>query len=163
MSIKFATATLFTAALMMLMTVPLLTYSDDAEARRGGGHRGGGHTRTSVNRNRNVNRNRSTNRNVNRNTNVNVNRNVNRHVDVDVDVNRRGWGGGYRHPIATGVAIGATAAVTAAVIGSVINTLPPSCTTIYADGITYQQCGSTYYQPRYAGSSVTYVVVNNPY
>lgn len=28
--------------------------------------------------------------------------------------------------------------------------------------ITHQQCGSTWYQPRYAGSSVTYVVVNPP-
>lgn len=154
-----ATTALISAAFSTVLSIPLMTYSDDAEARRGGGHRGGGgHARTSVNHN--VNRN--SNRNVNRNTNVNVNRN--RHVDVDVDVNRHGgWGRGYRHPVATGVAIGATAAVTAAVVGSVVNTLPPSCTTIINNGITYQQCGSTYYQPRYSGSNVTYVVVNSPY
>jgi hypothetical protein len=29
--------------------------------------------------------------------------------------------------------------------------------------MTYQQCGGTYYQPQYAGSSVTYVVVNPPH
>jgi hypothetical protein len=97
--------------------------------------------------------------------NVNVNRdfdrnvNVNRNVNVDVD--RRGWGYGY-HPIATGVAVGATAAVTAAVIGSVVYSLPPSCSSVVVGGIGYQQCGSTWYQPQYAGSNVTYVVVNPP-
>ncbi|MBL8368529.1 MAG: hypothetical protein JNM54_11540 [Candidatus Accumulibacter sp.] len=109
-----------------------------------------GATRTSINHNTNVNRN--TNVNVNRNTNVNVNRNV------DVDVNRRG---GY-HPVATGVAVGAAVAVTAAVVGSMVTTLPPSCVPYVHAGITYQQCGGAYYQPQYAGSSVTYVVVDPP-
>ena len=81
---------------------------------------------------------------------------VNRHVDVDV--HRRG---GYYHPVATGVAIGATAAITAAVIGSMVYTLPPSgCTTVIRNGISYSQCGSVWYEPRYSGNSVTYVVVN---
>jgi hypothetical protein len=93
------------------------------------------------------------------NVNVNINRNVNVNRNVRVDVDRHGWG---YHPIATGVAVGATAAVTAAVIGSVVNTLPPSCTTAITNGITYYQCGSTWYQPQYAGSNVTYVVVNPP-
>lgn len=101
-----------------------------------------GATRTSINHNTNVNR----------NTNVNVNRNV------DVDVNRRG---GY-HPVATGVAVGAAVAVTAAVVGSMVTTLPPSCVPYVHAGITYQQCGGAYYQPQYAGSSVTYVVVAPP-
>ncbi|EXI91144.1 MAG: hypothetical protein AW11_00188 [Candidatus Accumulibacter regalis] len=101
-----------------------------------------GATRTSINHNTNVNR----------NTNVNVNRNV------DVDVNRRG---GY-HPVATGVAVGAAVAVTAAVVGSMVTTLPPSCVPYVHAGITYQQCGGAYYQPQYAGSSVTYVVVDPP-
>jgi hypothetical protein len=30
------------------------------------------------------------------------------------------------------------------------------------NGITYQQCGSTWYQPQFAGTSTTYVVVNPP-
>ena len=101
-----------------------------------------GATRTSINHNTNVNR----------NTNVNVNRNV------DVDVSRRG---GY-HPVATGVAVGAAVAVTAAVVGSMVTTLPPSCVPYVHAGITYQQCGGAYYQPQYAGSSVTYVVVDPP-
>ena len=69
-----------------------------------------------LNRNTNVNR----NTNINRNTNVNVNR--------DVNVNVHG---------------AATAMVTAAVIGSVVNTIPPSCSMVVVNGITYQQCGGT--------------------
>jgi UDP-3-O-[3-hydroxymyristoyl] glucosamine N-acyltransferase len=125
---------------------------------------GGGHARTSVhrggsvnvNRGAHVNRGANIHRDTNLNRNVNVNRNanvnVNRHIDVDVD---RRW----NHPVGTAVAIGATAAV----IGSIIYSLPPSCSTVQVGGVTYQQCGSTWYQPRYAGSSVQYVVVNSPY
>ena len=65
----------------------------------------------------------------------------------------------WNHPVATGVAI----ATTAAVIGSVIYSLPPSCTKVYVDGLTYQQCGPTWYRPQYAGTSVQYVVVESPY
>lgn len=97
-----------------------------------------------VNRNANINRNTS----INRNTNVNVNR----HVDVNVD---RRW----NHPVGTAVAIGATAAV----IGSIIYSLPPSCNMVQYGGVSYQRCGSIWYQPRYAGTSVEYVVVNSPY
>ena len=111
----------------------------------------------SVNRNTNVHR--STN--VNRNTNVNVNR----HVDVDVH-HHGGYYGGccYHdyHPVATAAAVTATAMVTSAVIGSMVNTLPPSCTSIVVNGIGYQQCGSTWYQPQFSGTSTTYVVVNSP-
>ncbi len=37
-----------------------------------------------------------------------------------------------------------------------------SSTTIVAAGITYYSCGSTWYQRRYSGGSVTYIVVNAP-
>lgn len=67
----------------------------------------------------------------------------------------------YR-PVARTAAVVGTAAVTAAVVGSVVRSLPPQCSTVVAGGVTYQQCGSTWYQPRYAGSQVTYVVVNPP-
>jgi hypothetical protein len=64
---------------------------------------------------------------------------------------------------AVGTAVVAGAAVaTAAVVGSVVHTLPPSCSSVIVGGVAYQQCGSGWYQPRYAGSSVTYVVVNPP-
>jgi len=91
---------------------------------------------------------------------------VNRNVDVNVHGGY--YGGGYYgggccyHPVATAAAVTATAMVTAAVIGSVVNTVPPSCTVVAVNGISYQQCGNTWYQPQYSGSQVTYVVVNPP-
>ena len=112
---------------------------------------------TNVNRDTNVNR----NTNVNKNTNVNVNRD--RDVNIDVDVDRRGgWDNDWddhHHPIATGVAIGATAAITSAVIGSMVYTLPPQCQTVVVNGVGYSNCGGTWYQPQYVGTSVQYVVV----
>jgi hypothetical protein len=49
-----------------------------------------------------------------------------------------------------------------AVIGSVVHTLPPSCSMVVVNGISYQQCGSSWYQPQFAGGNTTYVVVNAP-
>ena len=135
MAHKILRTTLLATAATALVAGQLI-YTDTAEAR---GARG--YARTNVSVNRGVHR------------NVNVNRNV------SVDVDRHGWG---YHPIATGVAVGATAAVTAAVIGSVVYSLPPSCSSVVVNGIGYQQCGSAWYQPQYAGSNVTYVVVNPP-
>lgn len=131
-----------------------------AEARRGGGgaRRGGGGARSrpagNVNRshNRNINQNRNVNRNVNRNRNVNVN------------VNHRYYGGhgrGYGYyggrPI--------LAFTTGMVIGSVIaaSTMPTTCTTFVTNGISYRQCGSSYYQPFYQGDTLVYKVVASPY
>ena len=111
------------------------------------------------NANRATNINRNTN--VNKNTNVNVNRD--RNVDIDVDVNHRGgWDNDWddhHHPVATGMAIGATAAITSAVIGSMVYSLPPQCQTVVVNGIGYNNCGGTWYQPQYVGTSVQYVVV----
>jgi hypothetical protein len=114
--------------------------------------------------NRNVNANDfNANRNVNVN-NVNVNRNVN--VDRDIDVDRRygGWGDAccYNGGVARAAAVTAAAVTTAAVVGSVVHSLPPSCSAVDIDGITYQQCGSTWYQPQFAGTTVNYTVVNPP-
>ncbi len=60
------------------------------------------------------------------------------------------------------MAFGAAAAVTAAAIGSVVYSVPPSCSTVIVNGISYSQCGSTWYAPRYSGTTVQYVVVNAP-
>lgn len=101
-------------------------------------------------------------RNVTRKTtNVNVNKDVNvntrKHVDIDVDVDR-----GY-HPVGTALAVGATVAVTTAIVGSMVNTLPPTgCYPVQVGAVLYQQCGPTWYQPQYAGTTVQYVVVNPP-
>ena len=108
-------------------------------------------TRTSVNNNRN------TNINTNRNTNVNVNSRRDVNVDIDVDHDRH-----HHHPIGTAAAITATAVVTAAVVGSVVHTIPPSCVPVQVGNMIYQQCGTTWYQPQYAGSSVQYVVITPP-
>lgn len=90
---------------------------------------------------------------VNRNVQVNQNVNVNRNVNVDVD-NRDVY-----HPVAR---TAAAVAVTAAAVGTVAYSIPPSCVPVVVSGVTYQQCGSTWYQPQFAGTSVTYVVANPP-
>jgi hypothetical protein len=135
------------------------------------GQRGGARTSVNrsasanVNRSANVDRNTNVNRNVNVNSNTNVNRNynnVNRNVNVDVD--RGGWGGCcYNSGVGVAAAVATTAAVTAAVVGTRVQTLPASCTVVVAGGVTYQQCGSVWYQPQFVGTGTTYVVVNAPY
>ena len=106
-----------------------------------------GTTNTSINRNTNVN--------VNRNTNINVNRNVNVAVDVH-------GGGCCYHPVATAAAVTAAVVTTAAVVGSIVHTLPPACSVAVVNGISYQNCGGTWYQPQYAGTQVQYIVVTAP-
>jgi hypothetical protein len=60
-------------------------------------------------------------------------------------------------------AVGTAAVVgTAVVVGSMVSTLPPQCSQVIVGNVAYQQCGPTWYQPQYAGSQVTYVVVNPP-
>ncbi|MDS4028288.1 MAG: hypothetical protein RKO25_15050 [Candidatus Contendobacter sp.] len=136
----------------------------EVEARRGGGGggRGGGHAvrtpRANVgggnvgrdfNRG-NVNRGNVSRGNINRG-NVSRDVNINRNVNVDVD---RNWG----YPVGAGaVAVG-----TAIAVGAIVSTLPPSCSTFVADGVTYQNCGGTYYAPRYDGPNVVYEVVSPP-
>jgi hypothetical protein len=125
-----------------------------------------GHTRTNVNHNTNINR----TKNVNRNTNVNVNRNANVNVNRNVHVHggyHGGYhGGGYYHDHDDGIGVGGAIAIGVAgmAVGSMITAaaLPPSCSTVSVNGITYQQCGSTWYQPQYSGSQVNYIVVNPP-
>ena len=127
------------------------------------GPRGGGGARTSVNRGGGVNRNENVNRNtnINRNTNVNVNRDVNVNVHGGYGY---GYGGCCYHPVATAAAVTAAAVVTTAVVGSIVAaaSMPTGCVTTVVGGVAYQQCGSTWYQPQYAGTTVNYVVVAHP-
>jgi hypothetical protein len=90
--------------------------------------------------------------------NVNIGNDVN--IDVDNGWDNNGWD---YHPVARGVAFGTAAAVTSAVVGSMIYSLPPSCANRVYGGVTYSYCNGVWYQPQYAGSSVTYIVVNQPY
>jgi hypothetical protein len=73
-------------------------------------------------------------------------------------------GGGYYPSTAGAYAAGV---VTGAVVGSAItaasyNAMSAPKTTVVVGGVTYYQVGSTWYQPVYQGSSVTYIVVNPP-
>jgi hypothetical protein len=106
----------------------------------------------------NVNRGNVNTGNVNRG-NVNVGNDIN--IDIDNDYGRPGYGyGGYYHPVATAAFIGAVAVTTAAVVGSYYYALPPGCTTVIKNGVTYHYCGTVYYQKTMSGNDVVYVVVN---
>jgi len=134
-----------------------------------------GRTRTSVHQSRqnintrdvkhssNINRNRD----INRNANVNINKNVN--VNVKGDRGYRYDGRHYHydyhhhhdHDVGRAFAVGA---LTGLVVGTIVTaaSMPPSCSSVIVNGIAYQQCGNTWYQPHYAGSQVNYIVVNPP-
>jgi hypothetical protein len=108
-------------------------------------------------RNVNVNRNRDVRRDVNINHDINI--------DHDIDVHHHDhdhWDDWDDHPFATAAAVTAGVAVTSAVIGSIVNSVPPSCVQVITYGTTYVQCGSTWYLPRYSGTTVQYVVVAPP-
>jgi len=128
--------------------------------------------RSSQDVNRSVTRNGDFNRNVNtgdvnRNVNVgDVNRNVNVDRDLDVHGNFNGGYDRWGHPVAAGAAVGVAAgvagAVTSAALGSTVAVLPPACSAVVVDGIGYSQCGSSWYEPYYSGTTVQYMVVSPP-
>src|SRR4051812_29131958 len=76
--------------------------------------------------------------------------------DLDYDVDSH-W-----HPVARAAAwtVGATAMAT--VVGSIAYALPPSCTATQVATPSYYQCGPVWYQPQFAGTTVTYVVIESP-
>jgi hypothetical protein len=83
---------------------------------------------------------------------VNINNDVTIHRDY-----YDGWDDHW-HPVAAAAAVTATAVI----VGSMVRTLPPSCSTVVVNGVSYSQCGSTWYLPQYSGTNVQYVVVNPP-
>jgi hypothetical protein len=101
----------------------------------------------------------------NRNNINNGNINVGNDINIDID-------GGYgnrphvshpiapSHPVGAAVAVGAIAATTAAVAGSYYYSLPPGCTTVTINGVSYNECGTVYYQQRWEGNDVVYVAVS---
>ena len=115
----------------------------------------------SVNRSASVNSASVNTANVNRNTNVNtatVNSttvNVNKNVNVNSGCcyNNVGVGGAVAAGVVAGAVVGTAIAASA---------LPPACSAMVVNGVTYQNCGGAWYQPQYAGSQVTYIVVNPP-
>ncbi len=179
------------AVLVALVFVASTVVQGTAEAKGGGGHgggkgarvnvskgHGGGHNKVKVNKQTNVkvtnkktvnkgsppktqkghNNNKGHDNRGNHGHHGNNNhRNYNHDVYHHYNNNYRydyGWGGA----VAAGVAVG----VTAAAIGSVAYALPSGCSSTVVNGVIYQQCGSTWYQPQYAGNSMSYVVVARP-
>jgi hypothetical protein len=94
----------------------------------------------------------------------NTYRGGNNTINIDVD---NGWNNGpwddEWHPVATAAAVTATVAVTRAVIGTRYYALPPNCVTHTYGGTYYYYCGETWYAPQYAGTQITYIVVQRPY
>jgi hypothetical protein len=97
----------------------------------------------------------------------------NRPVNVgDVSINR-GYGGygGYDNyggccyrPLAGAAVVGAAAVAGAAIAntGSVVYALPSNCVVTIVNGVTYNQCGSTWYEPSFEGTTTSYTVVSPP-
>jgi hypothetical protein len=79
---------------------------------------------------------------------------------ADLEAQRSG-GRGAAVPEAGAVGAAFPAAVSRAA-GRSARRAPAACpmTPVIVGGYTYYQCGSTWYQPAYQGSQVTYVVVN---
>lgn len=158
------TSTRTAAPLLMLpslLVLGLALAAAPAQAQRAGFH-GGARASAHTNINWPVQRPQVGAVNANRTVNRNVNRNINRNVNVDVNYHDDHWNHWDDHPFATAAAVTAGVAVTSAVIGSIVSSVPPSCVTTVINGMAYQQCGSTWYEPRYAGTSVQYVVINPP-
>ncbi|MBB5190873.1 hypothetical protein HNQ50_001596 [Silvimonas terrae] len=164
-------------AFLPLMTVALMTVgmADLADAgpgvrgnaRASVNHSGGGGGGAHNNGNGGNHSGNRTNINNSHNTVNNNNVNVNRDVNVNVENNNRhGYGyDDHYHPVATAAAVTATVAVTSAVVGAILtpSQMPTSgCVQVMRGNTAYMQCGSTWYQPQYQGSNVTYVVVNAP-
>ena len=65
----------------------------------------------------------------------------------------------YRHDYYRGAPVVAGAAVvTAVAVGTIVATLPPACSTVIVNGVTYHNCSGTYYIP----SGSQWVVVAAP-
>ena len=61
------------------------------------------------------------------------------------------WPGGHWAGVAT-----------AAAIGTIIYTLPPACSRVVVNGVTYEHCGDVWYRPVYRGNQVVYEIVAPP-
>jgi hypothetical protein len=63
-----------------------------------------------------------------------------------------------RHAYAYGAAATGAVVVGAVAVGTVVATLPPACSTVIVNGISYHNCAGTYYRPQ----GTQYIVVQAP-
>jgi hypothetical protein len=140
--------TLIHVGYIIFHELPYWIFPHKAEARKAYGK-----TRSNVNR--------GGKRRGNKNINVNVNKNVNVNVNKKYNKNHRRHYHNHHHNVGVAVAVGIATGI---VVGSIVaaSALPPSCVTTVVNGISYRQCGSYWYQPRYSGTQVNYIVVNPP-
>ncbi len=110
----------------------------------------------------NVNVNRSANSSINATRSVNVNRDINVNRDVNIGVDPGYGHGELEHPVAAAVVVGSAVAAAAVAIGTVTDVPPPACEETDVGGMTYLNCNGTWYQPRFDGYQVEYVVVTPP-
>jgi hypothetical protein len=97
-----------------------------------------------------------------RRNNVNVNNvratNVNKTNVNAANVNAANVNAGYVRPPYLGRPAVVATTATAAAVGTAVTVLPASCTIVVTDGVTYHNCGGTYY----IAADGAYVVVNPP-
>lgn len=76
------------------------------------------------------------------------------------------WGDDFAAGAVVGATVGAVAATAAASapapVGTVVMVLPANCVAVIVNNVSYDQCGSTWYQPQYAGTTIQYIVVTPP-
>ena len=117
----------------------------------------------------NIGNNRPGNGNIVNNRPGNGNIINNRPINGGDNINIGGdWDDNYHGCCYSGWGAYAAGAVTGAAInsaynyGSTVYALPSGCVTTVVNGVTYQQCGSTWYEPQFDGTTTTYVVVSPP-
>jgi hypothetical protein len=76
--------------------------------------------------------------------------------DIDIDVDQ-GWNPNWSRPRSPRLQ-----PVTAIATGELAFALPSSCVLAGRFGATYYNCNGVWYEPRFARTSITYVVVNPP-
>lgn len=90
-----------------------------------------------------------------------------RNTNINVNVNKHGGGSHHHHHHYhhhDGIGGVAAGVITGLAIGAIVTaaSMPSGCTDVVIGGVAYRQCGSTWFQPYYQGTTVQYIVVNPP-
>ena len=136
------------AAFVTLSSTPTEARGRGGGGRGGRGHGGGRHAGGQRHAGH-----QSVNRHVERKPHRDINRDIDRDVDVDVDVRHHYGDDDFARAVAAGLVVGA-------VVNSIDN--EQNCQTEVVGDTSYLYCDGVWYEPQYAGSDVSYVVVNEP-